>query len=186
MKNKLDIRVTREIRDLKMYTGIQVHTGTYSYIQVRTATYRYIQLHRATYISLMNRQFVVNRHNPSNWDSPFTRQFGYKHTFCQNTVHKLVLTFLYKNITCLSSGLLMTCPVLPVYSKTAYRSVTTSGCFMSDVCVCECVYIYIYTHTHIYICCNSMINLGNVIATYVGFVWIWQQAETAVSVGLSL
>jgi len=48
LKNKLDICVTRKIKALKMYNGIQVHN-----------------VHTHTYISLKNRQIVVKPHNPS-------------------------------------------------------------------------------------------------------------------------
>jgi len=57
-------------------------------------------------ISLMKQQFVIT-HTICQTDPRITRQFGYKHTFCQNfmsTKNGLSLYFL-KYLTCFSVGL---------------------------------------------------------------------------------
>ena len=92
----------RYIQVRKVHTGtyryVQVRTGTYRYVQVHTGTYIYIQVRTGTYVSLTNGQFVLKPNNPSNYNSRFARQFGYKHTFCPNVVStSLFLHFVQKH-----------------------------------------------------------------------------------------
>jgi hypothetical protein len=62
-----------------------------------------------------------NPHNSSNWDSCFPRQFGYKHTFCQDVSTKVCPSlYICKNITCLNIGLLRSRQVVSILCKIVY------------------------------------------------------------------
>ena len=89
----------------------------------------------------------LNPHNSSNWRSHIIRQFGYKHTFCQNVVpiqaHRLskcccqkncLTLYFRKNKTCLNVGLLRIGQIFSVFCKTVYRWVTTYWCFRRGTC----------------------------------------------------
>ena len=86
-------------------------------------------------VSLSTQQFVVT-HTLRQTEAPLiTRQYGHKHTFCQNVVSTTNCLSLYFciNVTSLSAGQMTIGPVTGVSGTAVYRWATAHCCAMSEV-----------------------------------------------------
>ena len=127
----------------------------------------------AVYVTAGPRQdgkFVVT-HTLRQTEAPrFTRQYGYKHTFCQNVVSTTNCSSLYFciNVTCLSAGQMRIGPVPGVSGTTVYRWAMAHCGAMSEVLhVVTVVYRWATAH------CGAMSEVIHVVTV----VYRWATAQ---------